>query len=506
MSAIELLNEQLQQKWKFAQETPIQAQMIPAMLNGEDVVAESPTGTGKTLAYLLPLLERVNGLEKHTQALIVAPSQELCMQITEVIRSWVAGTDVTVVPLIGGANTQRQIEKLKKKPTIAVGTPGRLNELVKAKKLKLHELHYIVLDEGDQLLGRDSRDIVKHFIEGANHDRQVVIVSATITDEIKKVAQRLLKEPKYFKVYLEDMPQQATVEHAFVKMQEREKTEMLRRLSNQEGMRGLAFVNNLDQLLMKETKLHYRQAPIVTLHADMKKEERKAALQAFRKGEASILIATDVAARGLDIEGVTHVIHVDVPQSIEQYTHRSGRTGRAGNSGEVITLLVGPAERAYKQITRTLEEKPTEKVWKDGGLVKGKGFYAQGPVKKGGSSDNSKKKVYNKNDDRPRSNHYKDDYDSSKSRGYKGDSDSSKSRGYKGDSDSSKSRGYKGGYDSSKSRGYKGDSDSSKSRSYKGGYDSSKSRSFKGDSSRKENSPSSFKNAKDGAKRSYKKR
>lgn len=287
------------------------------------------------------------------------------------------------------------------------------------KKLKLHELHHIVLDEGDQLLGRESRVIVKQFIDGANHDRQVVVVSATITDEIKLVAERLMNEPKRFKVRLEDMPDQGIITHSFVKMQERDKTDMLRRLSNQQGLRAIAFVNNLDQLLMKETKLNYRQAPIVTLHADMKKEERKAALDAFRKGEARVLIATDVAARGLDVEGLTHVIHVDVPMSLEQYTHRSGRTGRAGKSGEVLTLLTGPAEKQYKQITRTLDDKPTEKVWEDGGLVKGKGFYSNsGPVKKGGNSDNSKKKDYNKQygnrserkyDDKPYKKRYNDD-------------------------------------------------------------------------------------------------
>lgn len=408
MSVINLLNEDLQSKWKFNVATPIQDQMIPAMLNGDDVVAESPTGTGKTLAYLLPILERVDGTKKNTQALIVAPSQELCMQITEVARQWIAGTDITVVPLIGGANTQRQIEKLKKKPTIAIGTPGRLNELVRAKKLKLHELHHIVLDEGDQLLGRESRVIVKQFIDGANHDRQVVVVSATITDEIKLVAEQLMKTPKRFKVNLEDMPDQGIVTHSFIKMQEREKTDMLRRLSNQEGLRAIAFVNNLDQLLMKETKLHYRQAPIVTLHADMKKEERKRALDAFRKGEARVLIATDVAARGLDVEGLTHVIHVDVPVSQEQYTHRSGRTGRAGKSGEVLTLLVGPSEKQYKQITRSLDEKPTEKIWDKGGLVKGKGFYSAGPAKKGRNSDNSKKKDYNKQYDNRSERKYDD--------------------------------------------------------------------------------------------------
>lgn len=375
MTFLTQLNEDLQAKWKFEKTMPIQDEMIPAMLAGHDVIAESPTGTGKTLAYVLPILQQVDGTKKNTQALIVAPSQELCMQITDVIRDWTAGTPITVVPLIGGANTARQIEKLKKKPTIAVGTPGRLNELVRAKKLKLHELRYIVLDEGDQLLGRESRVIVKSFIDGANHDRQVALVSATITDEIELVGERLMSEPKCFKVRPEDIPDQGKVIHSYMKVSVREKTELLRKLSHIEGLRGLAFVNNLDQLLMKETKLQYLNAPIAVLHAEMKKEERKQALEAFRKGKIRILIATDVAARGLDIMGLSHVIHVDVPHNREQYLHRSGRTGRAGKSGEVLTLLTSFEEKEYKQYTRELEDRPTERILKGGQLMDGKGEY-----------------------------------------------------------------------------------------------------------------------------------
>ena len=371
MSFLNLLNEDLQKKWTFPSTMPIQDQMIPALLDGKDVVAESPTGTGKTLAYLLPILQKVDGTKKATQALIVAPSQELCMQIVEVIRTWITGTNITVVPLIGGANPQRQIEKLKKKPTIAVGTPGRLNELVNEKKLKVHELKTIVLDEGDQLLSRDYRVIVKSFIDGADHDRQVAVVSATITDEIELVAKRMLHDPIRLQVKLDDTLSGGKVVHSFIKLQERDKTEYLRKLSNVSGVRGLAFVNNLDQVLMKKSKLEFRNAPIVALHSEMKKEERKASLDSFRKGEARILIATDIAARGLDIEGLTHVIHVDVPYTKEQYVHRSGRTGRAGADGEVITLLSYHEEQAYHKRLRELSIKPVEKIWSNGQLVEG---------------------------------------------------------------------------------------------------------------------------------------
>lgn len=371
MSFINELKKELQDKWKFDQEMPVQTQLIPAMLSGKDIVAQSPTGSGKTLAYVLPILEQVDGKKQAIQALIVAPSQELSMQIVEVLREWTAGTDITVTQLIGGANMQRQLEKLKKKPTIVVGTPGRLNELIKAKKLKLHEIRHIILDEGDQLLARDHRTVVKALIEGSNPNRQVIVVSATITEEIELVASRLMKEPVRIHITHEELPAQGKVIHSFVKIEERDKTDMLRRLAQFDGVKALAFVNNLDQLLMKESKLKFRDANVVALHSDMKKEDRKQAITAFRKGEVRILIATDIAARGLDIEGITHVIHVDVPHTIEQYLHRSGRAGRAGADGEILTLLSYIDEKNFKKWTKELPSKPVQKVWDRGGLIEG---------------------------------------------------------------------------------------------------------------------------------------
>lgn len=371
MSVINLLNENLQNKWRFETTMKIQDEMIPAMLEGKDIVAESPTGSGKTLAYVLPILNKVDGSKKKTQALIVAPSQELAMQIVEVIREWSAGTDITVQQLIGGANSARQIEKLKKKPTIVVGTPGRLNELARANKLKLKEIETVVLDECDQLLSRDYRVIVKSFIEGSAYGRQVVVVSATITEEIELVASRIMFEPIFIKIKPEDMVKVGKVVHSFIKIEERDKTEMLRRLASIEGLRGLAFINNIDQVLMKEMKLKYKDAKVVTLHSELKKEERKKALDDFRKGNARILIATDIAARGLDIEGLTHVIHVDVPRTVEQYLHRSGRTGRAGADGEVLTLLSYKDEKTYKKLIREVQQKAVQKIMFQGKLIEG---------------------------------------------------------------------------------------------------------------------------------------
>ena len=395
MSVIQLLNETLQNKWTFEREMKIQTDMIPAMLEGKDIVAESPTGSGKTLAFALPILNKVDGSKKAVQALIVAPSQELGMQIVEVLRDWTAGTDITVQQLIGGANSARQVEKLKKKPTIVVGTPGRLNELVKSGKLKLKEVETVVLDEGDQLLSRDYRAVVKSFIDGAAWGRQVVVVSATITEEIELVAERLMNEPVRIVIKPEDIAEAGgKVIHSFVKVDERDKTDLLRRLANLEGVHGLAFVNNIEQLIMKENKLKFRDAKIVALHSEMKKDERKAALDAFRKGEARILIASDVAARGLDISGLSHVIHVDVPRTIEQYTHRSGRTGRAGADGEVLTLLSYKDEKDYKKFIRDMKLKAVQKIWNNGGFVEGnsKTVAPQKKTDKPVKKDDTKKK------------------------------------------------------------------------------------------------------------------
>lgn len=366
MSFVEQMDEVFIEKWKFDRALPIQEEMIPEMLAGKDIVAESPTGTGKTLAYVIPLLHLVDGNKQQTQALIIAPSQELAIQITDVVREWVVGTKITVAQLIGGANIKRQIDRLKKKPTIVVGTPGRLLELVQAKKLKIFDIRHLVLDEGDLLLSREHRVLIKSMIDGANHDRQVVVVSATITDEINRVAENFMKDPLRIQLAAEHLPRSGKVIHSFIETPVRDKTDIIRGLSHVNGIRALAFVNNVDQVRMKEMKLQYNKAPIVVLHSNMRSLDRQQALESFRKGEARVLIATDLAARGLDIEGLTHVIHVDVPHTVEQYVHRSGRTGRAGGDGEVLALLSPAEERDYRKLTKNV--RPVQKMWRNGSL------------------------------------------------------------------------------------------------------------------------------------------
>lgn len=360
------LMQSTQNKWKFDQMMPVQQQMIPLMLEGRDIIAESPTGTGKTLAYVLPLLELIQNVEGRTAALIVTPSQELSMQIVNVIRDWSAGTSIKVTQLIGGANVKRQMEALKKKPQIVVGTPGRINELIRDKKFKIHEVSHIVLDEADQLLSRDYRVMVKNFIERAQNDCQVAVVSATITEEIEIVAKRFMKEPARIQVEASEIIQGSTITHSYVKVDERDKLKVVRGLAALPNMYGLAFINNVDQIMIKEMQLSYTNTPIGILYGTMSKKDRTDVLRRFRNGDIKILIATDLAARGLDIEGLTHVIHMNVPHSEEQYIHRSGRTGRAGEDGESLSLISYKEERNYRKLTKSY--KPIQKEWQNGKL------------------------------------------------------------------------------------------------------------------------------------------
>ncbi len=360
------LMQSTQNKWKFDQMMPVQEQMIPLMLEGRDIIAESPTGTGKTLAYVLPLLELVQNVEGRTAVLIVTPSQELSMQIVNVIRDWSAGTSIKVTQLIGGANVKRQMEALKKKPQIVVGTPGRINELIRDKKFKIHEVSHIVLDEADQLLSRDYRVMVKNFIERAQNDCQVAVVSATITDEIEIVAKRFMKDPARIQVEASEIAQASKIVHSYLKVDERDKLKVIRGLAALPNMYGLAFINNVDQIMIKEMQLSYTNTPIGILYGTMSKKDRTDVLRRFRNRDIKILIATDLAARGLDIEGLTHVIHMNVAHSEEQYIHRSGRTGRAGEDGESLSLVSYKEERNYRKLTKSY--KPIQKEWQNGKL------------------------------------------------------------------------------------------------------------------------------------------
>ncbi|MGE6377675.1 DEAD/DEAH box helicase [Peribacillus muralis] len=355
-----LLNDRkpyIQEVWKksgFGQLTPIQAKAIPVIVEGKDIMAESPTGTGKTLAYLLPLLEKIDPEKKSPQALILASSRELVMQINEEVRIWSEGSGITGAAFIGGANVKRQLDKLKKHPQVIAGTPGRIYELIAQKKLKMHEVKTIVLDEGDQLITAEHMSTINNIIKATLKDRQILVFSATLPAETEKAARSFMNEPEVIKVDKNEK-MESKVDHLYFVVERREKSKILEKITRLKDVKALAFLNDIAELSVLHEKLSYKGIEMGVLHGESNKVDREKALRKLRSGKSPMLIATDVAARGLDIKGLTAVVHIDMADNIDQYIHRSGRTGRAGANGTVISIVTEREERELKKMARELD-------------------------------------------------------------------------------------------------------------------------------------------------------
>ncbi|MEG0627509.1 MAG: DEAD/DEAH box helicase [Enterococcus sp.] len=335
----------LQKNWEeagFQQPALIQDKVFSPITEGKNLVGIAPTGSGKTLAYLLPLLNKLE-VGVASQILVLTSSQELAMQVVEVARNWLAGSGMKAQPLIGGANVKRQQEALKKKPEVLIGTPGRVLELITAKKIKAANIKTLVFDEVDQLIQGQSLQLIQKIMKAADNQAQRLYFSATadvVLDELKKLESDL----EVVDVSKEDKSQ-GDVQHFYLETTDRKKVDQLRRLLNLPEFWGMIFFNQLSDMGSGEEKLAFHQLPVVSLASDQSKIARKNAIEQFKKQQAQGLLTTDLASRGLDIESLPFVINVDVPLSEESYLHRAGRVGRMGKSGVVITL-VSPQEKA----------------------------------------------------------------------------------------------------------------------------------------------------------------
>ncbi|SDB88499.1 DEAD/DEAH box helicase [Shouchella lonarensis] len=327
--------------------TPIQAKMIPEALAKKNILARSQTGTGKTLAYVLPILAHIQIDKKAVQAIVIAPSQELALQIMEVVRTLTQNGPITSAAFIGGTNINRQVDKLKKqKPHIVIGTPGRVLELIEMKKLKLTDVAMVALDEVDRMVDEAvSWRTVEMLGKRIGRTAQFLCVSATVQADVAKQLLAWLPEVHEIKVDGGLLPD--TLAHIVIQTTARERIDVTRKVIHAESIKkGLVFVNQIDQLNEVTAKLRYHGISAVALSSEGDKHERSKAIRAFEQGEAAILVATDVAARGLDIAHITHIIQVYAPNTVESYIHRAGRTGRFNAPGKVITLL--EAREAYK--------------------------------------------------------------------------------------------------------------------------------------------------------------
>lgn len=362
----------LQENWEksgFQQPTSIQDTAIPLILEGKDLIAESPTGTGKTLAYLLPLLNKVEPNSQSLQAVVLASSQELVMQVYQEFQKWSEGSAIRGTSIIGGANVKRQLEKLKKRPHVIFATPGRLFELIKQKKVKMHEVKLVVLDEGDQLLIPEHLSTVQNIVKSTMGDRQVVLFSATMKAGTEKLAKEITKGPEILRIEKDGLASSGEVEHIYFTAEPRDKIKLLEKIVRLDNIKALAFINDIGEIQVFKEKFNFKELSTGILHSDMKKLERQAELKAFRDGKTKMLIATDVAARGLDIQGVTHVVHVDFPRDIAQYVHRAGRTGRMGANGTVISLVTEREERELKRYCQELNVTPRKRIFFKGQIA-----------------------------------------------------------------------------------------------------------------------------------------
>lgn len=351
----------LQDKWRsagFGQATDIQTETFQPMYDAQSVIASAPTGSGKTLAYLLPVLSRMVAEREapHGQyngglkLIVLVPSQELASQVGDVVQAWARAVDFKAMKIIGGANVKRQIEKIRERPDIIVGTSGRMIELIDQRKLKVHEVDTIIIDEADALLDEEHIGQTKQLVKKLPGRAQVALFSATVPDTLAGLASDLLAEP-VIELATEKIGTafEKQRQDGYINVPVRKRDDMLRRLAQVEGMRALVFVRTVAEIEQLQQKLQFNHIQTAYLHSKMAAQNRQQAIAKFTKGEYTYLFTTDVAARGLDIEDLPLVIQYDLPATPEQYTHRAGRTGRMGKAGLVLTFVNDRSLRELKK-------------------------------------------------------------------------------------------------------------------------------------------------------------
>ncbi|MCC6314428.1 MAG: DEAD/DEAH box helicase [Thermomicrobiales bacterium] len=337
----------------YEEPTPIQVRTIPLLLEGRDVIAQAQTGSGKTAAFGLPIIESINPKERFLQALILCPTRELAIQVSEALHKYGRYKDVETMPVYGGQPYERQFRGLQRGVQIVVGTPGRVMDHMRRGTLSLDHLRFFILDEADEMLDMGFVDDIEWILEQAPENRQTALFSATMPPRIADLARKYMHEPVRVTVAGKEMTVPQVRQSSFEVPRSRKVDALTRILDAETPTSAMIFgrtkvgVDELGEALMA------RGYAVETLHGDLSQAQRDRVMRRFRGGQADILIATDVAARGLDIPDVSHVINYDLPDSAEAYVHRIGRTGRAGRAGEAISLITPREVRWLRQIERT---------------------------------------------------------------------------------------------------------------------------------------------------------
>ena len=323
----------------YEEPTPIQEQAIPIMLGGQDMIGQAQTGTGKTAAFGLPLLQSLDGSSDETQAIVLTPTRELCIQVTQALRSYAEHLDINVVAVFGGTNVREQAARVRYNAHVVVATVGRTIDLISRRALVLNAARFVVLDEADEMLDLGFIEDVEKILRLCPSSRQTGLFSATMPPPIARLAEQYMYDP----VTVSITPKQLTVdaiEQAYVEVDAKDKTDrLIEILKAEEPEQAIVFCRTKLGTARLDKQLRDRGLPARALHGDMSQGQRDGVMIAFKEHHSPLLIATDVAARGLDIEHVTHVINFDLPNNTEIYVHRIGRTGRVGRTGRAITFV-----------------------------------------------------------------------------------------------------------------------------------------------------------------------
>jgi len=340
----------------FEEATPIQEGTIRFAIEGRDVLGQAQTGTGKTAAFGIPLIEKIDPKNPNIQALVIAPTRELAIQVSEELYKIGYDKRVKLLSVYGGQEIGRQIRALKNKPQIIVGTPGRILDHINRRTLKLEDVQTLVLDEADEMLNMGFIEDINSILENVPAERQTLLFSATMPPAIRKIAETFMREPEIVKIKAKELTVD-NIEQFFVKAAEREKFDVLSRLLNvHQPELAIIFGRTKRRVDELAQALSIRGYLAEGIHGDLSQAKRISVLRQFKENKIDILVATDVAARGLDISGVTHVYNFDIPQDPESYVHRIGRTGRAGKSGLAVTFVT-PREMGYLRIVEETTKK-----------------------------------------------------------------------------------------------------------------------------------------------------
>jgi len=335
--------------------SPIQIAAIPPLTAGKDAYLRAETGTGKTLAYLLPLFTRIDPAQAATQVVIVAPTHELAIQIhlqsCELTLN--AARPIRSVLLIGGTATDRQIDKLKAKPHVVVGSPGRIFELIERGKLKTTHIRAVVIDEADRMLSEESLHWIRQIVGAAPPARQLIFASATIEQQTRQVLETLAPDVLMLRGGAAAVNE--NIEHLYLRCESRDKPDLLRKLLHAFDVpRSIVFVHRNDVAEEVASKLTHHKLAVADLNSELSKTERKKAMDGIRSGAIPVMIASDLAARGLNLPAVTHVFNLDMPTMSKAYLHRVGRTARAGSKGTAMSLVTETEERLIPRYEREL--------------------------------------------------------------------------------------------------------------------------------------------------------